>query len=170
MILSQYSPVNVKTGVTPEEWRPVVGHEGYEVSSRGRVRSLRRSDPRILTPRPLRPRYPYQYVRLGAGRGNTRYVHQLVLEAFVGPRLDGHEVDHRDGDYANNNLENLQYVTHARNMQLMHARRTHCKRGNHPYDEHGFLGHRGDHRCRTCINELRRERKRHQRCPTSEAA
>jgi hypothetical protein len=43
------------------------------------------------------------------------------MEAFVGPRPDGHEVNHIDGDRENNHLANLEYVTHAENITHAYA-------------------------------------------------
>lgn len=39
-----------------------------------------------------------------------------MLEAFVGPRPDGYECSHLDGDPLNNALPNLAWETHADNM------------------------------------------------------
>ena len=41
------------------------------------------------------------------GRGDCRFVHRLVLEAFVGTCPEGMECRHLDGDPGNNRLENL---------------------------------------------------------------
>lgn len=105
----------------------------FEVSSWGRVRSARRFVCRmsrsgamhpmrvggkILTPslkksgsRPvaLRVTLSVSGVRL------YRYVHRLVLEAFVGPAPEGTEGCHFDGNPLNNNLSNLRWDTHASN-------------------------------------------------------
>lgn len=115
-----------------EEWRPVVGAVGYEVSSRGRVRSLDRTrtyarvDPasrrlvivaRAHRGRVLQPgtaKSGHQIVVLG--RGQTRLVHRLVLEAFVGPAPANMEACHGDDDPANNNLENLRWGTRSENL------------------------------------------------------
>jgi DNA-binding CsgD family transcriptional regulator len=51
------------------------------------------------------------------GTGATRPIHRLVLEAFVGPRPEGTECCHNDGNPANNRLENLRWDTHRANMQ-----------------------------------------------------
>jgi hypothetical protein len=71
-----------------EKWRPVVGFDGYDVSNMGRVRSRRFTGgevaPRMLTPSRLAPS-GYLRVFLTRGRRVPRYVHHLVLEAFVGP-------------------------------------------------------------------------------------
>jgi transposase-like protein len=106
---------------TVEQWRPVVGHPGYEVSDHGRVRSwrdsarhgCRRDAPHTL--RLIRSRKGYLRVQLGAGR---RYsVHHLVLEAFGNPRPVGMECAHSDGDPANNRLTNLRWATASENWR-----------------------------------------------------
>lgn len=99
---------------TVENWRPVVGYEGlYEVSDLGRVRSLRRARPRILKP----GRMSGGHLSVALGRGNSRTVHSLVMEAFVGPRPEGCEVRHLDGVHQHNSLGNLEYATRSRNAQ-----------------------------------------------------
>lgn len=110
-----------------EEWRPVPGYEGaYEVSDRGRVRSLPRKIEqrskeggaylRSLPGVVLRPgRMPSGHLSVALGRGNSRCVHALVLLAFVGPAPAKHEVRHLDGDESNNHLSNLRYGTRSCN-------------------------------------------------------
>ncbi len=55
-------------------------------------------------------------LRDGAGRRTVRLVHQLVLEAFVGP-ADGRFALHNDGNQRNNRLSNLRYGTQSDNMK-----------------------------------------------------
>ena len=112
---------------SPEEWRPVVGYEGsYEVSDLGRVRSLDRviiQNSRYGNPhahpvkgRLLRPgRSASGHLSVSLGRGNSRFVHTLVAEAFIGARPAGMKVRHLDGDEANNRRDNLTYGTHGEN-------------------------------------------------------
>jgi hypothetical protein len=52
-------------------------------------------------------------------------VHTLVLEAFVGPCLPGMECCHRDGNPANNRLDNLRWDTRAANRRDMLRHGTH---------------------------------------------
>lgn len=112
-----------------ERWRPVVGYQGYyEVSDRGRVRSVPRivsfEDGRVRSYQgvllKLKPhnQYGYPLAALCRGRADKRWrtVHQLVMEAFVGPRPQGQEVCHN----ANNlsaSLSNLRYDTRSNNAR-----------------------------------------------------
>ena len=112
-------------------WKPIPNHEGYEVSDSGAVRSWLpingrgglASSPRLLTILPFADS-PYLRVSL---RGKTRRVHQLVLEAFVGPCPAGHIVMHRDDDPTNNALSNLCYGTHQDNSDDMITKGRSCK-------------------------------------------
>lgn len=150
-----------------EHWRPVVGYEGlYEVSDRGSVRSLKRtiirSDgrPRTCPGVVLKPAVrPDGHIQVNLSRGGeyrTRRVHQLVMEAFAGPRPDGMEVCHNDGDPTNNHLFNLRYDTQSENARdvVRHGRnqnanKTHCPQ-EHPYDEQNtYVWHRR-RSCRIC--------------------
>lgn len=47
----------------------------------------------------------------------SRYVHRLVVEAFIGGIPAGLEVNHISGQKVDNCLENLEVVTHAMNTQ-----------------------------------------------------
>lgn len=97
-----------------EEWRDIPGYEGcYQVSSIGRVRSVRRSRPGRLMK--LSNRRGYRQV--GLTKDDTYKappVHRLVLAAFVGPSKL--QVNHIDCDKANNRLENLEYCTPQENI------------------------------------------------------
>lgn len=54
----------------------------------------------------------------------SRYVHRLVYEAFNGKIDDGLEINHKDFDKTNNNLNNLEVGTHKHNMHhaIAHGR------------------------------------------------
>lgn len=122
-----------------ERWLPVVGYEGYyEVSDYGRVRSARRpvnswrgpiwlkSKPRLAA----RSEHGYMRVKLHkGGKGQMCHVHLLVMEAFVGPKAEGQETRHLDGDRTNNLLSNLCYGTKKENAD---DRKRH---GTHPAEE-----------------------------------
>lgn len=109
----------------PEEWRAVVGYEGwYEVSDRGRVRRIK-AGPRTHVGRLLKlqrggPKPGYWTVRLwnGTGHGKTRAVHLLMADAFLPPKPSPlHEINHRDLDSWNNALTNLEWLLHEDNVR-----------------------------------------------------
>lgn len=132
---------------TPEEWRPAVGHDGYEVSDQGRVRSLDRTIEyvdgrsgrtcaRSLKATVLAPGHsPSGHLHVMLGATACRTVHSLVAEAFIGPRPDGHEVRHINGNPPDCRAANLEYGTRSDNAEdskrhgtHFHAGLTRCKR------------------------------------------
>jgi len=111
-----------------ELWLPIPNYEGlYEVSNYGRVRSLDREIPhsrygiQIRKGCMLRSQIGYGgyiYVQLHKkGNKNTQSVHTLVLTTFVGNRPENCECNHIDGNITNNNVTNLEWVSHQRNIQ-----------------------------------------------------
>lgn len=104
------------------DWRAVVGFEGsYEVSSDGQVRSLTRiiSDGRRITGRTMKHcagthGHP-QLLLSRNGKRYQRYVHRLVLEAFVGPCPEALEACHWNGNPADNRIDNLRWDTRSAN-------------------------------------------------------
>lgn len=113
--------------MSAERWLPVVGYEGfYEISDRGRVKLLARivySKGRgpyvrrtaVTLARSLRDGYP-QITLHKSGHLRNRPIHQLVLEAFVGPRPRGTCCCHNNGIRHDNRLENLRWDTYSANQ------------------------------------------------------
>lgn len=149
-------------------WRPVPGWEQfYEVSDDGQVRSFDYVKVGGKGSRQLIPAGPvstwvtpngYTAVSLyRRGRRRVASVHALVCEAFIGPRPDGHEVRHLDGDPSNNVLANLTYGTPRENAldTIRHGNHrkvaiTHCPEG-HEYSAGNTLRRKNGHRvCREC--------------------
>jgi hypothetical protein len=106
----------------PEErWLPVPGWPGYQVSDRGRVRSVDRTLPggqycggKVL--KPTRDSKGYYRVTLRAGRRTaTRRVHELVMLAHAGPRPAGMHILHQDDDQERNDTGSLRYGTQSEN-------------------------------------------------------
>lgn len=100
--------------------RKIPGHEGYMVSSCGKVlsgRGKKGSPLRDLNPVLNQSGYPTVTIRRDDGTYRTCRVHQLVAEAFIGPRPDGMQVRHLDGNSANPSLNNLRYGTPTENQQ-----------------------------------------------------
>lgn len=146
-----------------EMWRPVVGYEGlYEVSDRGRARSLHQ---RYRQVRVLRPWVNHGYLNVSlseGGRKRNGRVNVLVATAWHGPCPAGYVCRHLDGDPVNNNLANLAWGRPSENAQdtIRHGRhrlvnRSACQ-ADHEYTEENTLwksNPRNGHRvrlCRTC--------------------
>lgn len=99
-----------------EEWRDVPEWDGYQISSYGRFRSVKRSEQKII--RTDVNRGGYVFVRPQTNGRSTRKnvrIHRLVAAAFLGPCPDGFEVNHKDGNKLNNRVKNLEYVTPSEN-------------------------------------------------------
>lgn len=144
-----------------ERWRPIPGHEGrYEVSDQGRVRSHIPCR-KLPVPHLLAATVGTNgYLRVGLavnGRLLHRSVHGLVALAFIGPRPDGMEVRHLDGNCFHNHLANLRYGTKSKNRldSVKHhthnnARKASCKHG-HPFDAaNTYIRPSGRRECRAC--------------------
>lgn len=121
-----------------EYWKPIPGYEGfYEVSDHGNVRSLLRKVEygkhglTVYKGREIKQtllKNGYLSVKLSNFDGpKTRYVHHLVLRAFVGQRpvtQKRGEIRHLDGNKTHNVLANLRYGTITENVadRMKHAR------------------------------------------------
>lgn len=110
--------------VRPESWKPVVGFEKrYEISDLGRIRSLGNGSGRY----PFGTTKTLSIANKGRGysgvclwannKGASVYIHHLVARAFIGPRPAKFEINHIDGNKANNHVGNLEYVTSSQNKK-----------------------------------------------------
>jgi hypothetical protein len=88
---------------------PVDGFPGYDVGSDGSVYGPRGKMRGQLSK-------GYYRVTLYRNRQPTRkLVASLVMEAFVGPKPAGHDIDHIDGNRLNNDISNLRYLSSKEN-------------------------------------------------------
>jgi len=111
-----------------ETWIEIAGTYGrYSVSSYGNVRANWADIPQRNLPHRVRIEkkkalrvwvHTTGYARVGLGRGNQKYVHRLVAEAFL-PNPDNlPQVDHIDGNRLNNLVDNLRWVSSKQNCLL----------------------------------------------------
>jgi len=65
-------------------------------------------------------------------KGHTRAIHRLVMEAFVGPKPEGMECRHLDGNRGNPRLENLVWGTPVENQADRNTHGTSNSGEQHP--------------------------------------
>lgn len=94
-------------------WKPIPGYEDrYEASAEGKIRNRRTG--RLLKPHLTHDGYP-RLTLYGQDAKCLYTVHVLVAATFLGPRPEGYQIDHKDGNKLNAAVTNLEYVTSAEN-------------------------------------------------------
>ncbi len=92
-----------------EIWKDIKGYEGiYQVSNTGKIKSIKRN----IILKNIIHHYGYLIVQLNKnGVGKDFSVHRLVAGAFI-PNTDNlPQVNHKDENKLNNNVENLEWCT-----------------------------------------------------------
>ena len=110
-----------------EIWKDIEGYEGlYQVSNRGRVKSLSRKvknkngyrvkKESILKPKPNGKGYHIVglYIK-GISKNFT--IHYLVLSSFIPNTFNKRTINHIDSNRTNNRLDNLEWATHKENTK-----------------------------------------------------
>lgn len=112
-----------------EIWKDVVGYEGlYQVSNLGRVKSLEhfvptkngavRNSPSKIRINCFDGKY-YHVILYKQGRRKVALVHRLVADAFIPNPNNLPQVNHKDGNKLNNNMDNLEWCSAQDN--ILHA-------------------------------------------------
>lgn len=102
-----------------EEWKDIHGYENtYQVSSLGRVRSLRyRNTDKTKILKISFFRTGYARVSLQKNRRSvSKLVHRLVAEAFIPNPENKPQVNHINGDKSDNSIKNLEWMTNSENI------------------------------------------------------
>lgn len=101
-----------------EIWKEIPGFPKYEASNFGQIRSLpgkhKYDRKTICILSPTSNQFGHLKVNVA---GKWKYIHDLVASTFICPRPLGWEVNHIDANPQNNNLENLEWVSHWMNVR-----------------------------------------------------
>lgn len=139
------NPLDTVTIVGPdflpgEAWRQVRGACRYFVSSMGRVWATKGGKGTRVGLRTITTNgdgYLTVGIAFDDGTTSTQYVHDLVAEAFIGPKPEGQQVRHLDDVKAHCWLSNLTFGTVSDNLRdavdnglHFFARRETCKWGH----------------------------------------
>ena len=91
-----------------EIWKDIEGYEGlYQVSNLGRIKSKRKILKNING----------EYLKVGLSKNGvqkTLYIHRLVAETFFGKSKL--QVNHKDENKHNNNINNLEFISFKENI------------------------------------------------------
>lgn len=127
-----------------EFWRDIIGFEGaYKVSNLGAIKSIKHRGvirDKILLPALVKG---YLCVSLCLKNGGRKMykVHRLVAQSFIHNTENKPQVNHKDGNKLNNNVENLEWATSSENN--IHALET------------GLRAHKKGSDCRLFNNGIR---------------
>lgn len=113
--------------MTNEIWLPIKGYEGlYEISNNGKVKSLARivigkNNRKQTLPElylaPFVTKRGYWAVNLyKSARFKTKTIHKLIADYFIPNPENKPEVNHKDGNKLNCNIDNLEWVTPSENI------------------------------------------------------
>lgn len=101
------------------DWKTIQGFSNYEISTEGQVRN--KNTQYILKGRPSKNGYLQVSLKEDeTQKFKNQYIHRLVAQQFLINEENKREVNHKDGNKTNNNLDNLEWVTSSENQKHRH--------------------------------------------------
>ena len=98
-----------------EEWKDVVGYEGfYQVSNLGVIKSIFYNDNKIMKQQLNKNGY-FMVILSRPNHKKTLYVHRIVAEAFIPKELSKTFINHKNEVKTDNYPNNLEWCTQAYN-------------------------------------------------------
>jgi hypothetical protein len=96
-----------------EKYKNIENRADYKISDQGNVKSFaKHREGKVLKPRVHK--LGYKIIKIGK---ESLYVHRLVAKAFLSPVEGRNEVNHINGDKADNRLSNLEWSNRSHNIR-----------------------------------------------------
>ena len=89
----------------------------YYISDHGNVKSFKNGKERILKPGKGTNGYYTIGISRNGNKTKSEYIHRLVAETFIFNPSHKKQVNHKDGDKTNNQIDNLEWCTAKENMR-----------------------------------------------------
>ena len=136
-------------------FKKIPSTEGMYINEKAEIIAIKKADAKQVAyiytntkDRPITAKNNAGYFIMNC-EGKTRTVHSLVAEAFLGPRPEGYDIDHINGDKTRNEASNLRYVTHTENMRHFYSQPGARKkpapaRGRYIYKTQTFIAPTGE--------------------------
>lgn len=118
-----------------EEFREIDGFPNYEVSNTGRVINVKYNREKELQ---IDTDGYYRVDLYNNCHRTTTRVHRLVAKAFIPKQSGKDDINHKDGNKKNNNVNNLEWCTKKENMAHAFAHGLVHMEGRKP--SYGMLG------------------------------
>ena len=108
-----------------EQWKVVCDLPDYEASNKGNIRKKKTGKEVRQHTNANGYKMIWVYVE---GKRTNKYVHRLVATAFLGLPKNNEEVNHKNGVRSDNNINNLEWVTHIENIRQREDARQNIKK------------------------------------------
>ena len=103
-----------------EQWKSISEASNYEISNLGNVRN--KTTLQVLKGRLSKSGYYQVSLKIDeTGKFTNRYIHRLVAQNWIDNPENKREVNHKDGNKINNNVNNLEWVTSSENQKHRHT-------------------------------------------------
>ena len=97
-----------------DEWKPIQNFSWYLASNTGQIFDM--AENKLVKQYIHTSGYKLVRVMNDSGKVENVGVHRLVYQAFYGIYPKHLEINHKDEDKSNNNVENLEAITHIENV------------------------------------------------------